>query len=124
MNTFINIDAAGETQESIVSLINKAIELSTAAIYADFYFNPLFGKELPDIVPLEKYGFTVTVFEIEREDGTHVSASISYEDNTKLDLGEILLTGEDVRVVKGKPLQPIMNVINFVRSKARQHQGG
>jgi len=101
----------------IAELVADAIDLAPDAKYGEFYLNPLFGKEISNLVPsFERGGFTIRVFEIEREDGMHISAELSHESGNFLDLGEIILTGEDALISKKRPLQPIARVINFIRS--------
>ena len=105
-------------KSNITSLVSNAIELSASAAYADFYFSPLFAKELPQLVPeLEKAGFILRVIELEKEDGAHVKGEIIHKDGSRLFLGELVLTGEDVHVAQDAPLQPLANVIKFIQQR-------
>jgi hypothetical protein len=118
MHRFISQEEPRE--DPVADLVEAAIDLAAHSTYADFYFNPLFGKDLPALVPqLGKQGFIIKVIEIEKEDGTHASAELSFKgDVSLLDLGELVLTGEDVTISEDRKLQPIGTVINFIRSKS------
>lgn len=83
------------------------------ATHNGVYLNPLYVPELLRNVPgLEKAGFRSTITEGEVESGHKVAVKLRAPDGEVLDLGAVVLDGEDYRVEQA--LTPIQRVVNFV----------
>lgn len=108
----VRSDKSKMAADSLLSSFINALELSQKAKYAEFFFNPLFAKEIPRILPkMKDAGFSFETFEYEDNEGTHIHARVQHG-NDVLDLGELVFSD----TVSESGLQPIVKLVNFVSS--------
>ena len=102
------------TPQNVASKVRKVIDMSKEkAILNNAYINPLFISTLATKVPeLEQLGFNMSTTETESAEGRLISALIKAPDDTKLNIGSILLDGKQLTVQNTLVLPD--DLINFI----------
>lgn len=106
--------AQGGDEYPLSRLVSDTIRMRREdAVFRGVHFFPPFAEELFDIIDeLYGEGFRLSVDEGKTSEGYQVSGRIWAPDGEKLDLGAVLMTGKDVKVVRG--LVPIHQLVHFV----------
>lgn len=109
----IAVRAAVDAEE-LSRQVSDAIRLRKRdATYNSVYFNVLYLEDLfRNVRGLEQAGFRHTIEEGETRDGHKVAAKLIAPDGSRLDLGAVLLDGENFTVIR--ELAPYQRVVNFV----------
>jgi hypothetical protein len=107
----MNTMQLGTTVRKIIELLDEK------SLIKDTYFNPMFSTDLANKIPeLEQSGFKISQTETESEEGTTISASIIGPNNEELNLGTVLLDGENI-IVKNSLVVP-NDLISFIESNS------